>query len=214
MALAAAEGLEAVTVRRLAEALSVTPMALYWHFRDKDALLAGVADRLWDETLAEVVATGPAAADGWAELRRLVDAVVTVLRRRPAVAALAEQRVMECESGLAVTERALGLLVSAGFSIEAACETAFVVLIDAVALVGSQPNPGDGASSEDDERRRRKRLALESLPAGRYPYITMGASFLTECTPGSYFDRGVDVIVNGVRSLVTGDPPTTDARRS
>jgi AcrR family transcriptional regulator len=48
--IADAEGLEVVTIRRLAHELSVTPMALYWHFKDKDRLLAAVADRLWEET--------------------------------------------------------------------------------------------------------------------------------------------------------------------
>ena len=39
LALAEAEGLGAVTIRRLAKELGVTPMALYWHFRSKDELL-------------------------------------------------------------------------------------------------------------------------------------------------------------------------------
>ncbi|MEO6701515.1 MAG: helix-turn-helix domain-containing protein, partial [Jatrophihabitantaceae bacterium] len=46
IALADIEGLAAVTVRRLATELGVTPMALYWHFRTKDELLAGAADRV------------------------------------------------------------------------------------------------------------------------------------------------------------------------
>ena len=49
LALADAEGLDAVTVRRLAAELGVTPMALYWHFRSKDDLLAGLADSVWAE---------------------------------------------------------------------------------------------------------------------------------------------------------------------
>src|SRR5690348_12640763 len=32
------EGVEAVTIRRLAQELGVTPMALYWHFKNKDDL--------------------------------------------------------------------------------------------------------------------------------------------------------------------------------
>ena len=48
MAIADAEGLDAVTIRRIATGLSVTPMALYWHFKDKDALLAAMADRMWE----------------------------------------------------------------------------------------------------------------------------------------------------------------------
>src|SRR6185437_12949937 len=35
VALADAEGLDAVTIRRIANDHQVTPMALYWHFKDK-----------------------------------------------------------------------------------------------------------------------------------------------------------------------------------
>lgn len=39
IAIADAEGLQAVTIRRVAKELGVTPMALYWHFKDKNELL-------------------------------------------------------------------------------------------------------------------------------------------------------------------------------
>jgi AcrR family transcriptional regulator len=43
------EGLEAISFRRLAEQFEVTPMALYWHFKDKEELLGSLADRLWQQ---------------------------------------------------------------------------------------------------------------------------------------------------------------------
>ena len=49
LALADAHGLEALTIRRLAQDLGVTPMALYWHFRSKEELLAALGDRVWTE---------------------------------------------------------------------------------------------------------------------------------------------------------------------
>src|SRR5215212_12195733 len=49
LALAEAEGLGAVTIRRLAKELGVTPMALYWHFRSKDKLLDGMAASIFEE---------------------------------------------------------------------------------------------------------------------------------------------------------------------
>ncbi|MFL5761300.1 MAG: TetR/AcrR family transcriptional regulator [Thermomicrobiales bacterium] len=39
LAIADSEGLQAVTIRRVAKELGVTPMALYWHFKDKNELL-------------------------------------------------------------------------------------------------------------------------------------------------------------------------------
>ena len=49
LAVADAEGLDGLTIRRLAADLGVTPMALYWHFRSKEELLDGLAERLWSE---------------------------------------------------------------------------------------------------------------------------------------------------------------------
>src|SRR5258705_1515237 len=43
------DGLEAVTLRRIAERLSVTPMALYRHVEAKEDLLDGMADLLYAE---------------------------------------------------------------------------------------------------------------------------------------------------------------------
>ena len=70
--LADADGLEAVTIRRLAQELGVTPMALYWHFKNKDELMLGLADYL----LADVKATrGP--DDPWLkQLRAMVEALL------------------------------------------------------------------------------------------------------------------------------------------
>lgn len=40
----AAEGVEAVTMRRIAEKIEYSPTAIYFHFRDKEALLAELCD--------------------------------------------------------------------------------------------------------------------------------------------------------------------------
>lgn len=40
----AAEGVEAVTMRRIAERIEYSPTAIYFHFKDKDALLAELCD--------------------------------------------------------------------------------------------------------------------------------------------------------------------------
>jgi AcrR family transcriptional regulator len=52
-------GLEAVTTRRIASELGVTAMALYKHFRDKDALVDALVARgfgLWEERLGAAIA--------------------------------------------------------------------------------------------------------------------------------------------------------------
>src|SRR5215204_92229 len=77
LALAEAEGLGAVTIRRLAKELGVTPMALYWHFGSKDELLDGMAARIFEEVDLSVV---DASARWQEQLRALLGSMVGVLR--------------------------------------------------------------------------------------------------------------------------------------
>src|SRR5580692_4796056 len=49
LALADKAGLDALTIRKLATELGVTPMALYWHFHGKDELLNGLTEKIWGE---------------------------------------------------------------------------------------------------------------------------------------------------------------------
>jgi TetR/AcrR family tetracycline transcriptional repressor len=206
LAVADEEGLEAVTIRRLAQTLSVTPMALYWHFTDKEALLAAVADRVWDDTVAEfdrslAGAGSTGVDDDWAELRLTLAALITAMRRHPAIATLLASRVVECESGLAITERTLAFLADRGFDPARGAEVARFVLCSAVMMVDTQPGVEIGAVDDREEAQRRKKIALASLPAGRFPHIVAAAEYLTDClSPDSYFGRGVDLVVAGVMS--------------
>jgi TetR/AcrR family transcriptional regulator, tetracycline repressor protein len=63
-----AEGIEGVSMRKLASALGTGPATLYWHVRDKDELLALILDDTierievptegrWDERLAQILGT-------------------------------------------------------------------------------------------------------------------------------------------------------------
>src|SRR4026208_1445190 len=57
--LADASGIEALSMRKLAQALDVVPMALYRHVANKDELLDGLVDGVIGES------DPPLAGDGW-----------------------------------------------------------------------------------------------------------------------------------------------------
>ena len=101
--LADREGLDAVAIRRIASDFSVTPMALYWHVRNKDELLDAMGDRLFESLRI------PAATDGWLDqVRDSVAALVDALRRHPGSVELAFHRVLVAPRGRLLAERALG----------------------------------------------------------------------------------------------------------
>ncbi|GAA1782427.1 TetR/AcrR family transcriptional regulator C-terminal domain-containing protein [Streptomonospora arabica] len=199
LALADSAGLEAVTIRRLAHELGVTPMALYWHFRSKDELLDGMADRLHEKIDAEV--RRPAGA--WRpRLRALLESMVAVLRTHPRAAPLVASRRTTSESGLRTTEAMLGDLREAGFSPTEATQVARHALSTVTDLVvrareGAAPDePG-----ETDERRR-VRGFLESLPPARYPRLVEAAAPLSACDdPNSHYAFGLDLLMSGVEAM-------------
>src|SRR5258705_13133631 len=82
--LADTEGLDSVTIRRLAQELGVTPMALYWHFKNKDELLLGIADHV----LTGVQATRDPADPWQRQLRAMIESLVGVMRGHPSLPAL------------------------------------------------------------------------------------------------------------------------------
>ena len=58
LAIVRKEGREAVSMRRLAGELGVTPMALYHHIPDKPALMSAMVDRVWEVIVASTPTSG------------------------------------------------------------------------------------------------------------------------------------------------------------
>jgi TetR/AcrR family tetracycline transcriptional repressor len=202
LALADAEGLEAVTIRRLALDQGVTPMALYWHFRDKDLLLNGVVERLLSEVvLPDVVLDDATPWD--LRIRELLGAMLVVLRSHPNVADLVPVRMMLSTPGLDLTERALGVLRGAGFSPEQSAQLAGHGLSSIVLLVMTEPGRQVGTDAEVLEQQlRTKRAALQALSPDRYPNVLASAEGFIACGSASaYFDLGLDLFIEGIRSL-------------
>ena len=84
------KGLEAVSMRALAERTGVTPMALYPHVGSKAALLDGMLGRVIGQLVAD---EGPALDPSWRErLRMLLRGARQLAHRHPWAAALAFSR--------------------------------------------------------------------------------------------------------------------------
>ena len=200
LALGDAEGLDAVTIRRLAADLAVTPMALYWHFRSKDELLVGLAERVW----AEIDVNVDPDADWPAQLRFLLESVIHVLRTHPSASQLlisGEKRAGEAAT--AATEVALEVLYRAGFDAEHASEIARNALFTCIMLAMSEAGfePGlTGAERVEHQRLARVRLSL--LPPDKFPRLVECAVPMTACdNPDFHYELGVDLFVAGVQAL-------------
>lgn len=115
MELADAEGLDAVTMRRLATELSVEAMSLYHHIPKKEALLDEIVETIIGEVNA---ATGEnnGGADWRAAMRARCLAARDVMVRHPWAPGLIGTRTTIPASVIFYYEGIVGLLVEGGFS--------------------------------------------------------------------------------------------------
>ena len=205
LALADAQGLDSLTIRGLARHLGVSPMALYWHFKNKDELLAGIANLMWSTVDAEPDESLP-----WLDqLRAVMESLVAVLRDHPAAAQLVMNTQPEyATSCFGVMEAALRALQAGGFSRVEAADVCRHGLRTATSLAIGQPGfSWQQRTEEEQEAIRRKRITLQSLPAGRYPHVIEAAEPLTDCeNPDAYYRFGIDLFIRGVEALARRRP--------
>lgn len=198
VALADAEGLDAVTIRRLATELGVTPMALYWHFRTKEDLLAGLGDRVLDAV--EV----PARTRRWdVDLRAGLVALLVAMRPHPELAELVAGQVMLHPKGLVLTELALATLSEAGLAPEPTAWFAMQALRTVLALVTGDPSTDDEMPDADRDAHQRQKLArIASLSPAQFPALTAHAEAMASCSDvDMFFELGLDHYIEGVKGL-------------
>ena len=70
--IAVAEGLDAVTARRVATAAGISPGLVFFHFQSKDGLLQALLDVLLDGTLDALTDPGLADLEPWDRLERMI----------------------------------------------------------------------------------------------------------------------------------------------
>jgi AcrR family transcriptional regulator len=212
LALADATGLDALTIRKLAQELGVTPMALYWHFHGKDELLEGLADRVWSEIDVDVDPEAP-----WPDqLRTIVESLVRVLRAHPSAPGLLMHSNKQGKAELRAIEVALEVLRSAGFDPPQASEIARSGLWTGIMLVMSEPGEPVLASLSAEERaelQRKKQIVLATLPVAQYPRLVECAASLTACDdPDFHYDFGINLFISGVEAMSAALPGQDSTR--
>jgi TetR/AcrR family tetracycline transcriptional repressor len=119
------EGLDKLTVRRLATGLGVQAPALYWHFRSKRALLDHMTDAIVAPVVAGLPSGGPWLA--WLEDAGFALHAALLAHRDGARVALGADLTVARSLG-ELAERAVGVLHDAGFPLGEATRAAGVLV--------------------------------------------------------------------------------------
>ena len=197
IALADAEGLESLSMRRLATALGVNPMSLYHHVRDKDALL----DAMLDAVVAGIEADDAPLArpsDWTARLRDLVLAARSAMLGHPWAVQVLQQRDVPTPATLRHVDRVLGLLRGGGCSVDLAHHA--LHLLGSRVLGFSQDLFDDKAGDADPA----VRAAQAGAWAATLPHVAELAVAATHdgglggCDDDAEFAFALDVVLEGL----------------
>jgi AcrR family transcriptional regulator len=113
--LAARDGIESLTMRKLAAELGVAPMTLYYYVPNKDELLDGMVDTVFGE-----IEPPPPGVEWRAAMRRRAISTREALNRNRWAVGLMESRATPGPESFRLHDAVLGCLREAGFSIELA----------------------------------------------------------------------------------------------
>ncbi|MFD0525466.1 TetR/AcrR family transcriptional regulator [Paractinoplanes durhamensis] len=115
--LADRDGLAGFSMRRLAQHLGVDAMSLYYHVRDKETLLAAMADAVTAEIAADDQNGDEAGA--WTDrLRALIMQARRTMLRHPWAARVIEERDTPTPAVLLHIERVLAIMRAGGCSVD------------------------------------------------------------------------------------------------
>ncbi|MGH9247885.1 MAG: TetR family transcriptional regulator [Acidimicrobiales bacterium] len=189
------EGLDALSIRRLADRLDMEPMSLYKRVTNKDDLLAGIAELIWDEVAAAAPPT-----NNWADwLRTLGGAVrAAVLQHPHALPLLVATGVFPTgmlEVIATQLERSTPGWPARPDAISAICTVTAFALGCAVAEC-SYCTPTTADDPTTAERQRLRRIA-RALPPDTPDRLIDTALDVCGCNADTMFTQGLDLIIRG-----------------
>ncbi len=207
--LADTEGIPALTMRRLAAALGVEAMSLYYHLPAKEALLDGVVETVAAEIAAATLLDGGDDGKDWrSRLRQQFLAARRVMLRHPWAPTLLSSRRTIPGAVFAYYDGIVGTLVGAGFSYHLAHRAlhAFGSLPLGFAQEVFSPASA-GGSMEDDAAEADLAAMAEALPhltamvANEIHDVTDPT--LGWCDSQVEFEFTIDLLLDGLDRLNT-----------
>jgi len=185
--IARTDGLEALTIRRLAADLDASRMALYRHVADKDALIALVMNAVAEQSVVPL----PPRDGAWeARLRRLAHSLRDELRAYPGLIEILMTRYNHGPGGLRAVDTILEILTDAGLNTDDAARY-YVVFIDLVFGRVYREVHGDPVSPE-------RTASLVDTARGELPRVRAAESALRAITAEQIFETELDMLVTAI----------------
>ncbi|RJL30937.1 TetR/AcrR family transcriptional regulator [Bailinhaonella thermotolerans] len=204
----AEEGLEGVSMRRVAQELHTGPASLYAHFANKDELL----EMMFDHVLGEVRVPEEGEGDWTAKLKAIAWEVRRVLISHGDIAQVGLAVVPLGPNGLRLSEAMLGVLREAGIPDQqvawAADRLSLYITADAFE-VSYEARRGRGSPEEIAAYYAGVIQYFRSLPPDRFPHTTALVGPLGQGDDETRFEFGLDLFIRGLSTYIPADGGTS-----
>ena len=196
LAIIAADGAAALSMRGLATRLGVVPGALYRHVRSKEQL----CDLAVDEVLAEVD-TQSGHDPGWAgQVQVLARRLRAALEDHPGIAALLKTRDPLGPHSLALAEAFLAALQEVGLPARETAQAFSLIYDYTLGFALSDRTTVNEQRVQDPATRRQLREFFRSLPADRFPALVGLGEHVWSGNRDQRFTVGLDTILAGLQA--------------
>jgi AcrR family transcriptional regulator len=196
-------GLQALTMRNLAQALGVEAMSLYYHVANKEAVLDGVVDVIAGEiNLAVADLDQSVSPDGWKRaMRQRILEARQVLLRHPWAPEVLETRTNMSPAVVKYYDGLLGIFREGGFSYDLAHHALHALGSRAIGFTQELFDPDEADSDADATNQM-----LEQM-ADQLPYLVQMMkeivhddpdSTLGWCDDQTEFEFGLDLTLDGL----------------
>jgi AcrR family transcriptional regulator len=196
-----ADGLDALTMRRLGQELGRDPMSLYRYAENRAALLDGVTELVLNELTIH-----PQDPDWKAQLRQIAHDFRRLALQHPNVVPLLVTRPLSTPLGLRPLgtlrplEQILSLLIGAGLS---PADALHVYRAYYGFLYGHILNELQEFVVDPEENEALLRLGLHRLPAKEFPRLRALAPALAEYDGSAELDQGVTILLSGLEAQLS-----------
>lgn len=202
-----AEGLDGLSMRRLAQELETGHASLYAHVGSRDELL----DLVYDAVLTEVEIPDPEPGR-WAEqVKEMLHSLRTMFQAHRDMARIAVTRIPLGGNGILGLERTLTLLRAGGLPDDIAAYAGDLLSTFVIAECMSEPPGGPAPEAEAGGFAARLRGYLESLPADRFPTLVALAGPMTSLSGDRRFELGLEIMITGLLAYVRDGGRDPDA---
>lgn len=187
-----ADGLEALTMQRLADTLGIGTMTLYGYFRSKDDLLDAAVDAA-AEPQGKLSRQGP-----WRDqLHELVYINYRALVRHPALVQIRLRQPILRPKGLRFAETVLEILDGAGFETAQAVRAFRLIFTYMFGFAALSPERTVA------EQRREAAAAFALLPPEKYPHLTAATNEVSAAMAGEeQFEYGLQRLLDGIEATL------------